>query len=424
MSKTAIKEAIIHTSRPEIRDAVRQELKTRNINKIINPANTDNCLEELVSQPHAMLFVDWEIGAGDVVKILQSIKNHHKVETRPIMMLAAKISDEVAATAYEFNVSKVHTGEISRKKIGEYIKEMIKAETQVSDLRELLVKVAEARKRDSWEVATPLLIEFLQSNPGNPRIIAELAENYIHEEQWEKARECLESIIDSMTPPHVRVLHLFGRCLMHEKRFQDAIFIMKQAKFLSPFNPERLVDLGNVLLKVGQLKEARENFQEAMNLDRKNKGAVIGNGKALLMEGDINEALPLLKEFSSEREIASVFNVAAIVAAKDSKFDQCMALYDAAMVAVNLEPKLKSRLWLNKGIGFIRWGKQSEAKGCFERASELDPDYEKAGRFAKIAASNLEKSSKGPKMPKTDTKEMDFDNDLPNIDFEDEKVSA
>jgi tetratricopeptide (TPR) repeat protein len=237
--------------------------------------------------------------------------------------------------------------------------------------------VATAREKGDWAIATPILEELWANHDGNERVAVELAENLIYEEQWDRAVELLTPFAET-EPPHVRALHLMGRCRMHQGDYDGAIRLLERAKIINPHNVERLIDLGNSFLRNDQIDQAMSHFSDALALDEDNKDATVGKGQCHLMSGEINEALTLLKAVSGPRELASIFNTAAILAMRQDRHEQGMQLYQSALKAIGHDDKVTARLMYNMGLGYKRWQKPEKAQLCFEKAVELDPTFVKA----------------------------------------------
>ncbi len=371
---------IVHTERSDLRTLIRAELKNVGIQEIQAPGSSDDCVSELVRFQSAPLILDWEIGAAEVVKILGAARGHFKIDTRPIFIIAAKVDQSILTTAWEYGVSHVHTGEISRSGIKEALRRLLEQDSEKEkEIKSALVKVAEARRRDDWAVATPLLLEMVERYPSHDQLKIELAENLINEDLWRDAEVLLAPLALSV-PPNLRAAHLLARCMAHAGKMQEATELLKKASLINPYNVERLVDLGNILLDQNRVPEAREVFEEAQELAPGNADAVVGSSKCLLLEGEINDALGLLKDISGPRELAAVFNTTAILAIRHGTFDKGMNLYDAAVKAVGRNTKLQSRLWFNKGVGYRRWRKIEKALECFNTSLALDGEFEKAKR--------------------------------------------
>jgi tetratricopeptide (TPR) repeat protein len=368
---------IVHTPRAELRELVRSELKALGVRDILIPQSSDNCIELLVKHGDAILVLDWELGDADVNSILSAAKGHHRVETRPIFLVVPEHSAHFIGVATDYGVSQLHAGPVSRLGIKESLVAMIEEDDATRELRDTLIKVAECRARGDWRVATEVLSDLYEKMNGSERIALELADNLIHEEQWDAVVAVLAPIARK-DPPNVRALHLFGRALMRKGDFEAAIALLERAKIINPLNVDRLIDLGNAFLSNGQVDEAMEEFKEAKALDPENKEASVGESKCLLMNGEVNEALMLLKTISGPREMASIFNTAAVLSMRGEKFEKAMSLYKSALAALGKDRPLAARLHFNVGLGYRRWQKFDKAIAHLKKSLELDPTYEKA----------------------------------------------
>jgi tetratricopeptide (TPR) repeat protein len=379
---------IIHTPRSELRDALRQELKSLGAASTIIPSSGDDCIEQLIKNPQSILVLDWESGSVEVNQILGACKGHFHIETRPSFLVVPEVDPNVIATGYEYGVSQIHSGPISRLTIRECLEAMLHEDETTSMIKEVMIHVAQTRSQGDWSLATPLLVETWEKFPENERLAVELAENLIFEEAWDRAMEVLGLFVEK-DPPVVRALHLMGRCLMQMGEYDRAIGLLGRAKIINPHNVDRLIDLGNAFLNNDQIDEARDVFDEAVELDGKNKDAVVGKGQCLLMSGEVNEALGLLKAVSGPREMASIFNTAAVLTMRSGHFDKGMNLYRSALAALGRNDRIGARLYFNMGIGFKRWNKLEKALTCFSKSYELDNTYGKAMRHKESTAAKI-----------------------------------
>ncbi|MEZ4741113.1 MAG: tetratricopeptide repeat protein [Bdellovibrionota bacterium] len=371
--------AIIFCSRRDVRDAIREVLKSMGATKVDVVLSAKDCMIKLAENPSFLLVLDWELGPGQVTKVLERSRENYRIETRPILLIANEASMQLISLGYEFAVSQTHIGQISKEKIKQCLKEIVHHEEINAPVKQVLREVSECRIKDDWPKSTLLLKNIKEKLPQNPRIAVELAENHIRQDDWEQVEELLEPFV-GISPPYPRVLHLLGRFYMKKGNFVDASAVLTKAKLLSPFNVSRLVDLGNALLNIGRIEEAKENFEEARKIDSKNKNAMAGSGKCLMLEGDINEALLILKDISDPYELASIFNTAAVMAIRSGEFDKAMSLYDSACNTIEDNKKIKAKLVFNKGLAYQRTQDSRSAINMFEESMKLDPDFAKAKR--------------------------------------------
>lgn len=381
--------AIVHTQRADLVPLVQGALDAANLGPGSRPKDLSQCVEFLIKNPDAVLIVDWQLGSETVNQVLAAIRGHFKVETRPILLVIDEIGESVIATATEYGVSQIHAGAATPETMSECVKALITEDAGTRTIREGLVKVATAREKGDWSIATPILQELWSLHQGNDRIAVELAENLIYEEQWDQATALLQPFTET-EPPHIRALHLMGRCRLRQGDYDGAIKLLERAKIINPHNVDRLIDLGHALLGNDEIDLAMTHFNQALSLDEDSKEAKVGKGQCLLLGGEVNEALALIKSISGPRELASIFNTAAILAIRQNRHEQAMQLYKSALQAVGRNDKVMARLFYNMGLGYKRWQKPEKAAACFDKSIELDPTYVKA-------VQQKERFAKGPK---------------------------
>ena len=381
-------EAILFVSRLNARTIVREEFKTAGVTTFHIPENVQRCVGYLDQHPDAILVMDWEVGEESVIKVLENLSGRTTISLRPVLLIVMDLSPQVIGTAAEYQVSRVHSGELTRVKFAEHIDLLIKEKKEYGTLKEGLVQVSQARIADDWTESLKVLQNLCAKFPDNVRVSAEYIENLMHLDRWDEAILVAKALSEN-EPDYARGLNIYGRCLMKRKRYSDACEVFKRAKILNPFNVGRLVSLGHALLEIDKITEAKENFEAALKLQRGRKDAIVGLSECMLMEGDVNDALKLLKEVSGHRELASIFNVAAILSMRQGRFEIGKTLYHVAMRTVGSDQHLLSRLIFNLGIGYYRWQRPFDALDCFEKALEHDLTYVDARTNAIILARRL-----------------------------------
>lgn len=386
-----LEHAVIYSSRSDILDALKQEVRAAGFaqENIKLPNNIDECMAELDKLPFALIVIDWEVGVDEALKILSSNLKKHKIDARPVFLIAAKVDERIVAAGAEFGVAQINVGEISRDRIKASIRLIMEDLQKVRPIRDALLEVAELRSNDDWAAATKKLEELHKNGDGNLRVTAELAENYMQAGDWAQALVLLENF-PTVAAAYPRGLHLLGRCLMKLGKNEEAAAVLQQAKIINPYNVDRLVDLGDVLLGLDRVEEAQENFDEALKFAPGSDAAKKGVSKVKLMEGDVNEALAILNEITSGHELASVFNTAAVISIRNKRYQEGMRLYEAALKAVDNQKLVMSRLYFNMGIGFHRWTKPDDALRCFKQALALDPNYENAKHNVTVMSGSAE----------------------------------
>ena len=91
----------------------------------------------------------------------------------------------------------------------------------------------------------------------------------------------------------------------------------------------------------------------------------------------------MFRDSASEEEIGGFFNNFALMAVPANEFEKATKLYNSAHDA--LESKdLRSKVKFNLGLAYRKWQKPALAISSFEKALELNPEYEKAMRLLEI----------------------------------------
>lgn len=377
MARSLFKGAIIFSSRSDIVGVIRAELKERGADPILTPEGVQHAIDNLAQHPRALLVVDWQIGVDKAIKVLEAVRHPLRAEIRPIFLFSPDEVEGLDGVCAEYGVLQMHSGEFTRNTIKEKLSSMERAESYDEELRDGLVIVAESRSRGDWEAAGTLLQELKGKYPHTPRISIELAENHFNAGDYDAVLELLDPICLG-DQPDARALNLVGRVQLAKGLFQDASVTLQKAKIINPFNIDRLINLGEAYLNINLVKRAEQNFRSAVNHGSKDPRAVGGLGKSLLLGDKINEGLVFLKQLSGNREMASVFNAAAVLSMRSGRYVEGMKLYHVALDTITDDPPVLSKLAFNMGIGFHRYHDFYKASICFSIAVKLDDSHSKA----------------------------------------------
>ena len=388
-----LKRPIVATTRKNIITMMQQVMEENGARGgLIQVTTAKEAKDALALHPQSLLFVDWQLGTDISVQILSAGRAGESLNLRPILLLITNVTAESAATAMEYAVSKVIAGQLTAPALLEQIENVKKSQENDVKIDSQLRKVAEARRAGETNAATQMISALYELYANDLRVAVEYASFLIDTDQWKEAESILQPL-STREPPYLRALSAYSRCLLKRGLGGEAESTLKKAKLINPYDVDRLIELGDVLLMNGKTREAQENFSEALQVDRGNKDARIGKATCNLLQDEINSALQLMHEVASPRELASVFNTAGIMAARDKKFQHAVKLYETATKLVDKNPWLVARLAYNEGLAFNKWDKPEEARKQFERAAKADPEFKKALRNAFSGMSGSQEDS-------------------------------
>lgn len=395
VAKMLVSKALIYTNRADARNTVRAELRTAGLkaDDVVNVSSAKEAIEQLEKVEGCLLILDWDIGPDKILEILQANRGAHRLEARPCLIFTTKLDDHISSVAKEYSVSLVHTGEVTPESIKELVKELIRETNNLTPIRRVLLEVEKRRAEDKLGEAEAILIKILEKDPENDRLKMELAEIYTELDKWTEALALLEPLKDA-EPPQARALHLLARCYLKQNQNEHAINALKRAQFVSPYNIERLAEMGDLFLDLERPKDARNAFEKILDFAPESKQGKLGKSTALLAMGELNEALHILKSSASSRELASVFNTTAILAIRQNKHESGMELYKTAANLINNNDRILARLFFNMGIGLAKWGKVPEAITAFEESAKLDPEFLPARKNAEILQKGKSRTAK------------------------------
>ena len=222
-------DAILLINRQNARTLIRDELKAAGISNFHMPDTASRCLSIISHNPDAIFVLDWEIGQDQVVKVLSHLAGEGEIQFRPILMIAIELTESVVGTAAEYEVSRIHSGEITKPKIRAHVEALIAEKESTSAVKQGLRQVASCRLNNDWKQSLDILRQLVQLDPENQRIAAEFVENLIHMNEWEEASAVAKRLSET-EPGYPRALNLYGRILMKEKKFSEAVEVFKRAK--------------------------------------------------------------------------------------------------------------------------------------------------------------------------------------------------
>ena len=388
----ALPKAIIFAGESLVRGALLEAAKPLKFTSLIHVESGTECAAKLKELPDAWLILDFGVSTEGFNLALTAAQATSALDVRPIYVVSLALQPSVITASLEYNVSKIHIGEVNQEQIANDLQQLARIYESYGPIRAAMGQVASLEHDGKYDEAGEVLQGLAGSASTNPRVVCEYAEFLLRRNNVKGARDAVAGIV-AREAGNLRIIHLQARCLMKEKKYDEAIRLLKQAEKINGFNPNRLIDLGHALLQTRQFAEADEKFSKALSIVPTSAEALGGKAQATLLQGKIQEGLDLLQSLGSPRAIASALNSAGVIAALTGSEDNAVTMYRQGIALLNDNPLLAARVWFNHGLVNFRQGKYPAALTSFEQAVRLDGKFAAAGHNVKIVKSVMEKSS-------------------------------
>ncbi len=377
MQVALISDAIVFSLRETERKVIVDVLKMKGTNNIMTPTDAKESIDHLKRAPKGLLIVDWDQNQEDACKVLAANLKKQGDRTRPVLLIASTVDHSLIATAAEYSVSQIFTEPLTSQTLASRITGLIFTEAGADEIKAALQEVAPLIQEKEWAKAQKIVSKVLTKHPQNLRLKAEAAQIALELGDLSKAEDLLKTM-GKEKPPYLRGLSLLGKCYLKQGKNSEAQQVLALANLFNPHNSDRLVLLGQALLEQGHVSSARQSFDQAASLDDNSRDAKFGLAKCDLLDGEVNDALSILKDVANTAETAGIFNMCAVMNARNGKHAAGLDLYKEALKAVRGNSKIEARLHFNRGLAYRRWNKPDLAKDAFREALVLDPEYDKA----------------------------------------------
>jgi Flp pilus assembly protein TadD len=128
----------------------------------------------------------------------------------------------------------------------------------------------ETAEGDYLTQAVAFLEQAMEKDPTNPRTLANLGLAYLESGSPTQAMATLKRVLmyPSLDPkPHFVARYLLGKVYMSLDQVREATDNFREALVLDRNSVSAMIDLGVALAKRGRFTEAREQFRRALELD-------------------------------------------------------------------------------------------------------------------------------------------------------------
>ncbi|HUB66555.1 MAG TPA: tetratricopeptide repeat protein [Candidatus Methylacidiphilales bacterium] len=166
-----------------------------------------------------------------------------------------------------------------------------------------------------------------------------------------------------------------GNLLLKKGQMDTAIGEFETALAIQPNYTDTHNNLGNGLLQKGQVDGAIEQFQEALKINPNDVKTHNNLGNALAQKGLTGEAIIHYQQaLQSNPDSAEIGNNLGLALSQEGRLDEAIAAYQQAL---QTNPDFPEAHY-NLGNALSQKGELDEAIAHYQKAVQIDPDYTKA----------------------------------------------
>jgi tetratricopeptide (TPR) repeat protein len=177
-----------------------------------------------------------------------------------------------------------------------------------------------------------------------------------------------------MAPNNIQARVMKAAALQRLQRYDDARALLNEILEKQPNQEETLLELGVIDLSQKKTKEAEDVFHRAYVAQPSNLRGLLGESRALLLEGQTEKSIQIVEEASQknpanldlQRELGN-----AQMGARQN--DKAIATYRAMLTKIT-EPKVQADLWTRIAQANAQKGDMQESINSLEKARQNQPD--------------------------------------------------
>ncbi|MDH5693203.1 MAG: tetratricopeptide repeat protein [Gammaproteobacteria bacterium] len=232
---------------------------------------------------------------------------------------------------------------------------------------------------------------------------------FLDQKKWQLAGEQFQWLASNF-PDDSKNFFLLGKAAYGEKRFEEAIAQYNKAISLKPDSyPEAHLNIGLAYAKLGQIKEAKNQYNKAIRLKNAYPKAWYNLGLLYKKEDNLIQAKKcLLKATEQDNNYEQAWFNLALVYTKANDISKAISAYKEAIrisprynaAKLNLAVRYSKQgdttnaiklyrevladdpsytsAWINLGVSFLKTKQFKEAENAFSQAISLDPENTKA----------------------------------------------
>lgn len=160
----------------------------------------------------------------------------------------------------------------------------------------LLEKADTLRHEQKYKEAEPIYVEVISLEPKNVSAYFGLGKNYWRAEKFVDAEQAFQHIVETLDHNHVLAWAFLGRTLKAQNKWAAAAAAFERALQLDGSLAKRWVDLGDCVLELGGVAEAKVAYKKAVATEPNNPWVLDRYIETSIISGDKRHALEALAQ--------------------------------------------------------------------------------------------------------------------------------
>ncbi|MEW5721828.1 MAG: tetratricopeptide repeat protein [Thermodesulfobacteriota bacterium] len=349
--------------RPTMRRTLRTMFKTFGVppENIYEAGDGPDALEILKHETKSFfVLLDLNLPSMTGLEVLEKINADPQLKDTPVVVVTADNHEGSVAIAVEAGAK----GYIIKPFTEKTLKEKISNVINPPDFLETFNRIEQHLEEGEYDKAIKLADLIIEIKPGSPGAYLLRGEGYEGLKRDDEALASYEAA-HKFAPIYMRVLKKLTDFFLRRDRLEEALVYLEKADKLSPFNPERKINLGRLYLETGRMAKVKKVFDEAVKLNP----ALVDQAAETCLEKRPDLAEYYYRASLAIKQDITTINQLGIALRNQGKWAEAIKEYE---LALRISPSDEG-LYFNLGRAYAEGGQIQAAVRSFKKALDLNP---------------------------------------------------
>ncbi|SMF66362.1 tetratricopeptide repeat protein [Pseudobacteriovorax antillogorgiicola] len=367
-------------------------LKDMGMKEVVSSPTGDDALI-LADKKHVQFVIcSWELAGMPGTIFIQKLRAKKRRKYIPCIIYSKRMEEQEVRLTQELGFKNILSMPFEKDKAIAMINEIIEHENNI-DPKEVAIRKIEMYLQDGkpGEAFKMFNDDLFKPGPFRSPALVAAGEVFMALSKYDKAEKCADDVLERI-PDNYRALQLKAKLHSRRGEHDQAINILKKLMNQSPKNLTTRVNLGAAYVAADRFDEAKQVFNDVLDIDPENQAAKDQMATVVFQEGDFGLAEQLIAETENGNELARIFNNIAISQVAEDSFDEAIQTYENAIRLL----ADKTRLYLlqyNLGLAYRKKGDLNKGLETLATSYFDNLEFEKA--YVAIARIYKEMKKKG-----------------------------